>query len=160
MGVGKSTVGSLVAQKMGRRFLDTDSIISFKYGISVEAIFENMGEAQFRKEEREIIKRLSRLRNVVISVGGGALSDERNLKTLQRTGILFWLRMEESKMLEQTHLLTARPLVKKYDSDGLRRLYRERLPKYDTAANIIYVDGLEPTILSSLVVHCFQDLYR
>ncbi len=78
MGTGKTTVGKLVAEKLGREFVDMDTVIQAREGISVRAIFETRGEEYFRARESELCRELGARQNLVIATGGGALVEPRN----------------------------------------------------------------------------------
>lgn len=91
MGTGKTAVGQRVAQRLGRRFADTDAIIEEIAGKSVRRIFAEDGEGRFRELERTAVERACALGDAVVATGGGALLDERNLAALSRDGLLLCL---------------------------------------------------------------------
>ncbi|MFL5734076.1 MAG: 3-dehydroquinate synthase [Chloroflexia bacterium] len=94
MGTGKSTLGSLIARRLGRPFIDTDRVIETEMGLSVSDIFARYGESIFREREREVCARLSATGGQVIAVGGGALIDPTNRAALASTGIIVLLTCE------------------------------------------------------------------
>ncbi|MHB1954532.1 MAG: shikimate kinase, partial [Sulfobacillus sp.] len=99
MGVGKTTIGSLLAQKLNREFFDVDKLIEMEFGRTIPEIFELWGEQSFREKERDIILTLCRQRNKVIALGGGAFIQEdiRNYCLKQCSVFLLDLSWEEWK---------------------------------------------------------------
>jgi shikimate dehydrogenase len=110
MGVGKSTVGKMLADKIGPgwSFVDSDRLIEQNCGCSVADIFERQGETAFRALEKKIIGQLSQAKNTVIALGGGALLDLENLQTVQNAGPLIYLTAEVSTLLERLNYTTHR----------------------------------------------------
>lgn len=91
MGAGKTTVGELVAERLGRPFADTDAIIESESGMTIREVFDTRGEREFRGLEAEAVRRVSALRGQVVAVGGGAIADPANRTSLRATGDLVWL---------------------------------------------------------------------
>ncbi len=91
-GSGKSSVGPLLAKRLGWGFVDVDEEIARSAGRSVREIFEGDGEAGFRQRERETCQKLRRLKDFVIALGGGALMDPEIRGTVRRLGKVVWLR--------------------------------------------------------------------
>ncbi len=85
MGTGKSTVGKMLAKKLGYSFIDTDETIMSRCGITIAEIFKSQGEAAFRKMERSLALELSNQEGLVISTGGGMLLDSVNAELLEGT---------------------------------------------------------------------------
>lgn len=88
---GKTTVGKLLAEKTGKRFVDTDDEIVERIGMSISEYFEKFGEAQFRSVESEVIKRVSTQNNQVIATGGGAVLNSDNVRRLKQNGWVYFL---------------------------------------------------------------------
>jgi len=78
MGTGKTSVGQVVAEKLGREFLDMDAVIEANEGMPIRQIFQTRGEVYFRAREAELCVQLARRENLVIATGGGALVDPQN----------------------------------------------------------------------------------
>lgn len=104
MGCGKSTVGKNIARKSGRKFLDMDSYIEEKAGMTVSEIFEKYGEEKFRDMEHDACVELSGLEGLVIASGGGAFTFKRNVEASRARTRLFFLmfRWESSKAVLKT----------------------------------------------------------
>ena len=91
-GSGKSTVGAMLAERLGRRFIDLDQIIVERAGMSIREIFTKEGEAGFRQREQEACQSLRRVRNSVVALGGGSLVESENRTLVRRLGKVVWLR--------------------------------------------------------------------
>ncbi len=138
MGSGKSTVGKELARIMGRRFIDTDTLIEKEQGVAIKAIFATHGEDYFRDLEYECCEKISELKNCVISTGGGALTFERNVETLKKGGKIVFLDADFETICERIGDTKSRPLFE--DIEKAKALFDERHEKYLAAADIV-VDG-------------------
>lgn len=138
MGSGKTVVGSELAKIMGRRFVDTDELIEEEQGVAIKAIFAMYGEEHFRDLEYECCKNVSRLKNCVVSTGGGALTFERNVEALKESGKIVFLDAEFDVICDRIGDNTNRPLFQ--DKEKARALYDERKSKYLACADIV-IDG-------------------
>ena len=110
MGAGKSTVGPLLAERLGRAFVDTDAEIEREGGLSVAEIFEREGEASFRARERAVIDTL-RGREAVVALGGGAVAQPGMLGRLAQHGVLVYLRATPATLLARLGDCEERPLL-------------------------------------------------
>jgi len=90
MGTGKSTIGRLLAHRLGRRFVDTDQLIESRHG-PIPEIFASEGEARFREIERDVAAELAAQHDLVIATGGGLLLDPVNAEALGATGTVLCL---------------------------------------------------------------------
>jgi len=144
MGAGKTAVGRLLAERLGRVFIDTDAAIEAVRGESVEQIFARAGEAEFRKLEREALAGLPELA-AVVALGGGAVSAAENRALLRGKGTLIWLQAEPRTLLERIEPDASRPLLAGLSgSERLARLSelcRARAPSYAHADLRVRTDG-------------------
>lgn len=153
MGSGKSTVGPLVAARLGWRFLDVDEVIETEAGCPIAEIFARQGETVFRERERETIARLAGDEALVLALGGGAIEAEltRALLTGSDGTLLVHLEVALATTLarcggtEQT-----RPVLA--DQANLAARYERRLPLYRTAHVTIAVDELTPTEVADAIL--------
>ncbi|MBE6787535.1 MAG: shikimate dehydrogenase [Ruminococcaceae bacterium] len=122
-GSGKTTVGKLLAEQLGREFIDTDEIIANEYG-NITEIFETRGEGEFRNIETCVIKQVSALQGKVIATGGGAVLKQENIDLLRLNGKIYFL----DRPLESLVATDDRPLSN--DSEKLENLYNQRYKIY------------------------------
>ena len=126
MGVGKSSTGKILATKLGAAFIDMDTVIEDEEGISIPEIFAKYGEDYFRKKEADLVARVSKRQDTVISTGGGTIKNAQNLKNLQNSGIVVSLTADVDTILERTSHRGDRPVLDKADK-GDRRAAIEKL---------------------------------
>ncbi|MFQ5501735.1 MAG: shikimate kinase [Phycisphaerae bacterium] len=112
-GSGKSTVGPLVARRLGRPFIDLDERIASEAGRDIGEIFAVEGEEGFRRREHACCQRLKRVRRHVIALGGGTLMDPQNRQLLKRGGKFIWLQAPAavlwSRINQDPHTAHMRP---------------------------------------------------
>lgn len=145
MGTGKTFTGRILAQKLGRKFIDTDTLIERDAGISIHEIFEKFGEGHFRRLEREAVKRVSGEGNAVIAVGGGAIVNLENLSDLKRSGVLICLTASPDAILSRVERNSDRPLLKVDDKmEKIKELLTARAPYYEKADITVDTDGKSP----------------
>ena len=143
MGCGKSTVGALLAKKTGMAFIDLDSYIEKKQGMTVSDIFEKYGEPRFREFEREAARELSQKNSMVIAAGGGTLTFQENVDTLRTSGKIILLDLPLDTVAKRLENDTTRPLLNRPDKlEAMKEIKEKRLPIYKSAADII-VNGDE-----------------
>lgn len=111
MGTGKTSVGKLLAKKLGWEFIDTDTIIEKKAGIRIKTIFKKFGEPYFREVESKVAKEIGKLKNVVIATGGGIVLREENIKNLKKKGVLVCLSASPEVILRRVGKIKKRPLL-------------------------------------------------
>lgn len=134
MGAGKSTIGKLLAQRIGYRFYDTDHLVMRGFGKPVSRIFEENGEEEFRKAEILVLQELAGRDRVVVSTGGGTLVRDVTYNLARSTGTLIYLRAPVSDLYERVIFSPKdRPVVDVPDDESLfhqrfeeRRQYYER----------------------------------
>lgn len=144
MGCGKSTVGRLLAEKLGMRLIDTDSYIEKKEGMTISEIFTEKGESYFRNAELEVCKELSGFHSCVISTGGGTLLKEENVKEIKKGGKVYFLDVSADTVLTRLRYDTTRPLLQKPDKEkAVNDLMRQRMPLYKKAADYV-ISAEEP----------------
>ncbi len=146
MGAGKTTVGRLLADRLGWRFLDSDAQIMEDTGHTVPELFTERGEAAFRaEEERVLVEALSGDEPVVVSAAGGVVLSPANRELLARSGTVVWLRADPMVLARRVGDGSGRPLLDDDPASALVALYEERRPLYDSAASLaVDVDNLTP----------------
>jgi shikimate kinase len=134
MGVGKTTVGRRLAQRIGLPFVDADHEIEAAAGMTVSEIFERFGEAHFRDGERRVIARLIDGRPKVIATGGGAFLNEHTRALILAQAVAIWLHAEPRVLAERVRRRDTRPLLRGKDPEAvLTQLAEARNPVYALA---------------------------
>jgi shikimate kinase len=142
MGAGKTTVGRQLAQRLGKRFVDTDHDIEARTGVRIATVFEIEGEAGFRQREAEAIDRLTQEDNVVLATGGGAVLDESNRERLKTRGFVVYLHGVPRDLWQRMRHDKSRPLLNNVDpAQKLKELYAVRDPLYREVADLIVDTG-------------------
>ena len=153
MGSGKSTVGLLLAKKLGMSFIDLDTYIEKKEGMTVSKISEKYGEPYFRKVEKESAKELAEKNGLVIAAGGGTLVDKENADTFRTSGKIVLLDLPVEVIAERLKGDNSRPLLQRPDKDkAMRELYEKRMPLYKSAADITVDAAAAPLIVCGRII--------
>src|SRR5690348_16803995 len=125
MGSGKSTVGRLLAHRLGWSFFDTDDEIEAAEKTSISDIFEKRGEPEFRRIESEIVRQhalwIERGRPAVLALGGGAFAQPENRRVVEDRGITVWLDCPFELVSRRTAHASHRPLAR--DPEKMKALY-------------------------------------
>ena len=150
MGAGKTTIGRILARKLGKRFIDSDHEIEARTGATIPWIFEIEGEESFRRREAEVIRDLSSQRNIVLATGGGAVLNPANRACLQERGNVIYLRASINSIMLRTAGDKNRPLLQTADPRRrLEQLMGERDPLYREIADLI-IDTGRPNVQSMI----------
>lgn len=137
MGVGKTTVGKLLASELGLRFLDSDREIERRTGTNISWIFDVEGEKGFRDREEQVLEDLTNETNVLIATGGGAVLRERNRENLKIRGLVIYLNADLTLLIKRTKDETKRPLLKgKSAKKVLEKILRERGSLYKEVSDL------------------------
>jgi shikimate kinase len=153
MGSGKSTVGPLIAERLGWRFIDADDVIETEAGVPIAQIFARYGESNFRELEQATIARLASANALVLALGGGAIETEstRALLTGSDGTLLVHLEVQLSTTLARCGGTEGtRPVLA--DQANLAKRYERRLPLYRAAHISIPVDTLTPGEIANAIV--------
>ena len=153
MGSGKSTVGPLLAERLGWKFVDADDVIAAEADCSIPEIFLKGGETAFRLREHATIRRLAEGEELVLAMGGGAIETEatRSLLLADAGTLLVHLEVELATSLERCAGTEGdRPILA--DQANLVSRYEKRLPLYRLAQVSIGVDRLTPAQVVEAIV--------
>lgn len=143
MGAGKSSVGTILAQRMGWPFVDLDTIIEAGQGASIRQIFEQAGEAFFRQIEHAALVEVIKKAPVVIALGGGTFVQRPNFDLIRKTtGATIWLDCPIEDLWQRCAIMDNRPLFR--DRESFFKLYEERLPYYRQAEFRVSTGGRPP----------------
>lgn len=153
MGSGKTTVGPLIAQRLGWRFVDVDDVIEAEAGITIAELFVRYGETAFRDREYETITRFLADDSLVLALGGGAIerSETRELLLNSPETLLVHLEVQLATTLIRCQGTEhVRPVLA--DQTNLGARYERRLPLYRTAHLSIAVDELTPEQVADAIL--------
>lgn len=138
MGAGKTTIGRLLADDLGKEFYDSDQVIEARSGADIGWIFDVEGEDGFRVRERRVIRELCGLDNIVLATGGGAVLAEQNRKVIRKSGFVVYLKATIAQQVERTRRDQKRPLLQNVDDPKARliALMDVRDPLYAEVADL------------------------
>lgn len=163
MGAGKTSVGKCLAALSKMEFYDSDEEIKAVTGVDITWIFEEEGEAGFRKREANIINKLVQHNNIILSTGGGVVVTESNRKQLSQHGVVVYLQVSTDVQLKRTaRKKESRPVLMKHNSlEKLTQLNKIRHPLYSEIADLIYnTDKLTPKSLAENILRDIEKLKR
>ena len=123
-GCGKTTIGTLLAEKLGKTFVDADEELVKTYGMAIPAIFATEGEAGFREKETAVLTQLGKKAGLVIATGGGCVTRPENYQLLHQNGSLFWIKRSLDRLPSE-----GRPLSQ---VTTMSDMYRIRQPMYQS----------------------------
>ncbi len=148
MGAGKTTIGRILARKLGKRFIDSDHEIEARTGASIPWIFEIEGESSFRRREADVIRDLTAQQGIVLATGGGAILNPENRAYLKARGTVIYLRAGVNSILLRTSHDKNRPLLQVADPrKKIEELIAQREPLYREIADVI-IDTGRPNVQS------------
>ena len=144
-GAGKSTVGAMLAEQLGRSFLDFDAEITRREGMSVAEIFGQKGEGAFREMEHDLTREVQLMGNMVLSPGGGWVGRPDNVALLRPPGLLIYLKVSPATAVRRMAGSTsARPLLQRPDPKGeAERLLVARKAAYEAADMVVDTERLD-----------------
>lgn len=112
MGSGKSTIGPILANTLGWRFFDLDKVIESIQGKKIVDIFAERGEAGFRLLEREVLQEISKGENIIISLGGGTIADQKNINFMKKKGKIIFLEASNESFYQRLRFKADRPMLR------------------------------------------------
>ncbi len=153
MGAGKSSVGRVVARRLGAEFLDLDARIESAAGRSVGEIFAAQGEEVFREMEKEAIRDAVSVPGRVVAAGGGAFVDPRNRALLKGYAPVVLLEVSPETVLARLSRDASRPLLRGGDREArVRELMARRRSSYAEADAVVNTDGLTVVEVAGRVI--------
>jgi shikimate kinase len=161
MGCGKSTVGRLLAARLGWRFVDLDPLIEERAGISIAQIFERLGEPAFREMEQETLARVlgeavEQAKPTVIALGGGTFAQPTAAEMLRAAACaVVWLHCPTGVLLARCATMNNRPLFR--DEASFLALYAQRLPFYERAEYCVDGNSNPQTVVERILA---QDIFE
>ncbi|MEV6652223.1 shikimate kinase [Streptomyces sp. NPDC051219] len=156
MGVGKSTVGELLAARLGAAYRDTDADIVAAEGRPISDIFVEEGEEYFRAREREAVRTAVERHTGVLALGGGAILDPSTRELLTGLPVVF-LDVEVNEAVRRVGLNTARPLLAVNPRQQWRQLMEQRRPLYNQVARaVVATDERTPEEVAQAVLDALE----
>jgi len=157
MGTGKTTVGRLLAERLGLVFSDMDDCLVRRAGKTIPAIFAEDGEPAFRALERQVVIELAAQSGLVIATGGGVVLNADNIRDFSASGLLICLTASPEIILERLRGDTGRPLLSAGDKgEKIRSLLAARRHLYEAIPRKINTDALS----ADAIVQRIQDEYE
>lgn len=142
MGAGKTTIGRSLARALSREFADVDHLVESRCGVRIPVIFELEGETGFRQRETYVIDECTRMPQLVLATGGGAVLSAENRRMLSERGLVIYLRARAEDLYLRTRHDRNRPLLQTADPLGrIRELLALREPMYEEVADIVVDTG-------------------
>ena len=156
MGSGKSSIGSLVAKKLGLDFVDVDKEIEKELGLSISKIFETKGEDYFRKFEEKITLKILKIHSTVVSLGGGAFLNKVIRKEVLKNHISFWLNWNDEILINRIKNSKKRPIAFKSTDNELIDLIKKRSNIYSKALYEIKCDRMSKIEIAKKVLKNYE----
>lgn len=153
MGTGKSEVSQELSKVLGWKVIDIDTEIEKSQGMKITGIFKQFGEPRFRDIETEMIKNLSKNKNVIISTGGGAVLRQENMDALRENGVIICLTATPETILKRTSNNNDRPLLQVEDPlKKIRELLKFRMPYYEKVDIMIDTENKTPLEIAEEII--------
>ncbi|MFO0731762.1 MAG: shikimate kinase [Nitrospiraceae bacterium] len=157
-GTGKSSVGRILARRLGRELVSTDAEVVKQARQSIPDIVKQFGWDHFRDLESAVCRDLAGRDHLIIDTGGGAILRPENVSVLRQNGALFWLTAEVETITKRIGGDTQRPSLTgtKSFTDEIREVLRERTPKYQAAADhVVSTEGLSTSDVAERILQQF-----
>ena len=157
MGSGKTSIGSMISEKLKLDFIDIDKEIENELGLSIKKIFEMKGENYFRKFEEKITLQKLKLSSVVISLGGGAFTNKNIKKEVMKNHLSFWLNWSDKILLNRIKNSRKRPLAFNATDNELIDLIKKRSNIYSKALYEIKCDNLSKNEIVKKILNIYEN---
>jgi len=157
MGAGKTSVGRVLAKKMGLDFIDLDEVIKKELGMAIPEIFSRFGEDFFRDEESKALRSVSQRKGQVIATGGGVVLREGNWEIMKNDGITIYLKASAGVLWSRVKSNTSRPLLQVENPfERLQELFSKRVSLYERADLMVNTENLSPADVAEKII---RELY-
>lgn len=153
MGSGKTTIGRLVADRLGWDLIDTDRLIVDRTGTPIPVLFQEKGEPFFRRLEKEVLLELKDRERMVVATGGGTVLAAENRRLLKETGLVIYLKTAPAVLAARVGRGEGRPLLMGRDPvPALTALLAEREAYYHQADLVVVTDGRTPHQVAAEII--------
>ncbi len=158
-GSGKTTIGKLLAKRLGKQFIEMDELIVQRLGQSIPEIVQRYGWQKFRDVEEEITREVAGWDNVVNATGGGVVTREENIRELKKKGKLVWLKANTNTLLRRIGNDQSRPsLTGKSPREDMEAVLAERSPIYQRVADfIVDTEGKMPEEIAEAIAKLYTE---
>ncbi len=157
MGVGKTTIGKMVAKKLYRDFVDIDDLIEREWQMPVSEIFNQIGEKAFREKEKELVIGLSQQKLKVISLGGGAFLQEEIRRSCLSSSIVFFLDLSWDSWKERISILVdSRPVLQGKTIEEIEEIYHKRQGIYESHHSRVRTDHFAAEEIADYIVESIK----
>ena len=158
MGVGKSTLGKIIAKKLNLKFIDTDLNIEKKWSMKIWEIFENRGENFFRiEEEKEVLECLKK-NKIVLALGGGAFMNKNIRDLILKNSLSFWLDLNLKTITKRVRWNKKRPLLNQQNVDEIiKKLYLKRKKIYKLAKYKINCNKMTKGEIAEKIIFFYEN---
>ena len=154
MGVGKTTIGKLVAEKLNREFIDIDEEIEKEYGMKVSEIFNKIGERAFREKEKSVITSLCEQKSKILSLGGGAFLQGDIRKVCLSASFVIFLDLSFDNWKERiSQIIDSRPVLQGKSLDEMKELFYKRQEIYSNHHLKVITDNQDPEEIANLIIN-------
>lgn len=161
MGTGKSATGRIVARRLGREFVDMDSLIELRVGKTIPRIFKEDGEPRFREMERRLVVELAGRSHLVISAGGGVVLNSDNVRDFASSGVLICLTSSPEVILQRLRTDHQRPLLEEGEkAQRIVELLETRRALYEALPHHVDTTFLTPERAADKVIEIFNKATR
>ena len=158
MGVGKSTIGRIIAKRLKVKFIDVDKIIERNEKKSIKRIFEDNGEEYFRKLEKKITFKILKKKKKVIALGGGAFMNSEIREKILNSCKSVWLKVDLEKLIKRYKNNNRRPLLNKKKLDtSVKKIYQSRKKIYSLANFKINCDNMNKTQIVEKILVFYEN---
>jgi len=157
MGTGKTAVGKELSRLLSMKLVDVDEEIERSQNMKINDIFREFGEKHFRNIETDMIMKISKEKNIIISTGGGAVLREDNMDALRQNGLIFCLTANPDTVLKRTCDSDERPLLKVENPRAkIEEMLSFRRPYYEKAGTVIDTEGKTPLEIAEEIVEIWK----
>ena len=158
MGTGKTSLGKLLANRLGRGFIDLDQKIEHDAKMTIPQIFELHGEKYFRELEKKAVREVSERKNLVIATGGGTVKDAENVRLLKNSGVIICLTTDPEEIFRRTERRGERPVLDSGEDRlaTIKKLLAEREIFYSQADYTIDTTDWSPLQIMNDICNHFK----
>ncbi len=156
MGSGKSSIGSLISQKLGLDFFDIDQQIEKELKMKISEIFNIKGEKYFRVIEEKVSLDILKKKNIVIALGGGTFLNKNVRKIILKDHLSFWLRLSAEKLISRIKYNPKRPIAFNSTKEDLLQLVKNRSKIYSKALYKMNCDNLSKKEIVNKILNIYE----